>query len=333
MKAEPLLGPWVRRFLLEYILNERNLSVNTQRSYRDTILLLLQFLSADLKKPAGCITVTDVSVERVQGFLGHLERQRDCAIRTRNQRLSAIHSLARFIECHSPEHVFWAAQIRAIPVKKGTQRLLPYLEKPEMEALRNAPDKTTTLGRRDWIILLFLQNSGCRASEAAQLRIADLDLRPPSSTLRSFVRIEGKGRKPRLCPLWPATAEELRKLIGEHTPEEHVFLSRRGRPLTRFGIYCLVKRHVRRISKDNESIARKHVSPHTIRHSAATHLLQAGVDLNTIRGWLGHVSLDTTNIYTEVDFESKAKALALCEVSPVRFRRREPDIVDFLREI
>jgi site-specific recombinase XerD len=333
MNAEPLLGPWVRRFLLEYMVSERNLSVNTQRSYRDTILLLLQFLSNEIKKPAGGIAVTDTSVERVQAFLRHLERERDCSIRTRNQRLSAIHSLARFIECHSPEHVCWAAQVRAIPEKKTTHRLLPYLEKPEMEALRSAPDKTTTLGHRDWIILLFLQNTGCRASEVAHLRIADLDLQPPSSTSRSFVRIEGKGRKPRLCPLWRATTEALRKLTKDRSPEEYVFLSRLGRPFTRFGIYCLVKRYVRHISKRNESIARKHVSPHTIRHSAATHLLQAGVDLNTIRGWLGHVSLDTTNIYTEVDFESKAKALALCEINPVQCRQRQPDILGFLRGI
>jgi len=333
MKAEPLIGSWVRRFLLEYIVGERNLSVNTQRSYRDTILLLLQYLSVEVRKPAGSIAVTDISVELVQGFLRHLERERGCSARTRNQRLCAIHSLARFIECHSPEHVCWAAQIRAIPEKKTNHDVLPYLDKPEMEALRSTPDTRTAVGRRDRILLLFLHNSGCRASEAAALRIADLGLKPSSSTSHSFVTIEGKGRKSRICPLWPATAEALRKLTKDRNSEEHVFLSRLGRPLTRFGIYCLVKRYARQMSHANKAIAGKHVSPHTIRHSAACHLLQAGVELNTVRGWLGHVSLDTTNIYTEVDFESRAKALALCEIRPSPCRQPQRDIVNFLRQL
>jgi len=334
MKAEVLLGPWVRRFLLEYMIEERNLSLNTQHSYRDTIVLLLQFLSKEIPKRAGDIEVLDVSVKRVQAFLTHLEKARGCAVRTRNQRLCAIHSLASFIESHSPEHIVWATQIRGIPVKKAAQNLIPYFDKGEIDELLKAPNLDKELGRRDRTLLLFLYNSGCRADEVARLTIANLDLRPPSSAGLNSVTIVGKGGKVRRCPLWPRTVEGLRTLIGSRPGDQRVFLNRRGQPLTRFGVYRLVRHYASLTSKKFPSLARKRASPHTIRHTSATQLLRAGVDLNTIREWLGHVSLDTTNIYTEVDFESKAKALELCEVNPKLARRRkESGIFGFLRKL
>jgi integrase/recombinase XerD len=200
-----------------------------------------------------------------------------------------------------------------------------------MGALLGAPDRQTAQGRRDHALLLFLYNSGTRAQEAAQLQRSDLDLAGCS------VKIRGKGGKERHCPLWPSTVAELRDLIANRPPAACVFLNRCGHPITRFGIHTLVERYVRQAQAKMPSLAAKRISPHTIRHTTATHLLRAGVDINTVRAWLGHVSLDTTNIYAEIDLEMKAKALAKCEVTdasaPQRRWRDDPALMTFLRTL
>jgi len=309
-----LLGPWVRRFLLEHLIGERNLARNTQRSYRDTLRLLLPAIARCANKPIDRLEVTDVSADRVRQFLRDLEENRGCAAATRNQRLAAIHALARFIALHAPELVEWCGQVRAVPFKKAPRALVTYLEKAEMNAVLAAPDRTTAQGRRDYAVLLFLYNAGARADETAQVRVHDLTLpQVPDRDLAS-VLIRGKGNKPRRCPLWAETVRELATLVQGRDPSEHVFLNRCGRPLTRFGIHTMVERCAARAANQVPSLAGKRVSPHTIRHTTATHLLRSGVDINTIRAWLGHVSLATTNVYAEVDLEMKAKALANCEV-------------------
>src|SRR5580700_5871842 len=224
-----LLGPWVRRFLLEHLVAERNLARNTQRSYRDALILLIPFVANKLHRSVDRLTVVDVSADLVRLFLTDLEQSRECAIATRNQRLAAIHALARFVGEHSPEHIAWCAQLRAIPFKKSTARaVIPYLDKSEMDALLAAPDGQTAQGRRDQALLLFLYNSGARASEAAQLLIAELCLNA------SYVTILGKGGKKRQCPLWPATVRALTALITGGSPSDNVFLNRCGCPITRF---------------------------------------------------------------------------------------------------
>ena len=168
-----LLGPWIRRFLLEHLVSERNLSRNTQRSYRDALALLIPFVGAKLRKPIDQLSVTDLSAEEVRSFLADLEQTRGCGIATRNQRLAAVYSFARFVALHSPEHIGWSGEIRSIPFKKASQQPVPYLEKPEMDGLLNAPDQGTAQGRRDYVLLLFLYNTGARADEAAQLLVSD----------------------------------------------------------------------------------------------------------------------------------------------------------------
>lgn len=326
-----LLGPWVRRFLLEHLIAERNLARNTQRSYRDALILLIPFVASNLHRSVDRLTVVDVSADLVRLFLADLEQSRKCAIATRNQRLGAIHALARFVAEHSPEHIAWCGQIRSIPFKKASKAVVPYLDKPQMDALLGAPDRQTAQGRRDHALLQFLYNSGARAQEAAQLLISELDVAGCSVTIR------GKGGKQRQCPLWPSTIEELRALIADRSPAACVFLNRCGHPITRFGIHTLVERYVHKAQIQMPSLATKRISPHSIRHSTATHLLRAGVDINTIRAWLGHVSLDTTNIYAEIDLEMKAKALAKCEVTdthkPQRHWRDDPALMTFLRAL
>jgi integrase/recombinase XerD len=329
MGDQALLGPWIRRFLLEHLVAERNLARNTQIGYRDAFKLLIPFIKQHRKKPIHQLAVADVSADLVRRFLADVEALRGCRVASRNQRLAAIRALAAFIGTRSPAHIQWAGDIRSIPFKKAERAIVPYLEKPEMDALLAAPDRRSVQGRRDYALLLFLYNTGARASEAAQLKIADVDLHG------ACVKITGKGTKQRLCPLWRATVIELAALLGHRLPKESVFINRSGQPLTRFGIHTLVERHASVAQRKVPSLGTKRVSPHSIRHTCATHLLRGGVDINTIRGWLGHVSVDTTNIYAELDFDAKAKALAKCTVDeqnkPSRRWRDQPDLLEFLR--
>lgn len=314
MEKNELLGPWIRRFLLEYLVRERNMSHNTQHSYRDALRLLLPFIAARIGKGLDRLHVADMSADAVRSFLTHVEEQRKVSVQTRNQRLAAIHSLARFIAELNPQHIAWYGEIKTVPFKRTSRELIPYLEKAEVNAILDVPDCSTASGHRNYVLLLFLYNSGTRASEAAGLSIADLDLSPHTNGTAS-VRIKGKGGKLRRCPLWKKTAEELAQLTAGRPEKDRVFLNRHGEPLTRFGIYALLKEYVAQAGKRVPSLLSKRVSPHTLRHTTATHLLRAGVDINTIRSWLGHVSLDTTQVYAEVDLEMKARALQTCDIS------------------
>lgn len=307
MSNNSLIGPWVRRFLMEHLVGERNLARNTQTSYRDMLTLLLPFAAKQLKKSVDRLHVDDISATIVRNFLIYLEQERGCCVVTRNQRLAGIHALARFIGTYCPEYIVWCTQIRTIPFKKSINQQVTYLERHELDALLNAPDQNTMQGVRDYALLAFLFNTGTRANEAAELTISDLELGEPPS-----VRILGKGNKVRCCPLWSSTAKKLLPLIDGRKQSEPVFLNRCRRPITRFGIYALVKRCAAKAGRKVHSLRKKVVSPHTIRHSTAVFLLRSGVDINTIRAWLGHVSVDTTNIYAEVDLDMKAKALAHC---------------------
>jgi integrase/recombinase XerD len=330
MNKSTLLGPWLRRFLLEHLVTERNLAINTQRSYRDMLTLLLPFVTDKLSKSVDRLTIDDLSPEIVRQFLTHLEQQRACSITTRNQRLSSIHSLARFIAEHAAEYVEWFTQIRLIPVKRSFQAEITYLDKQEMNELLVAHDQHTAQGRREHALLLFLYNSGARASEATQLKIGDIDWHA------QCVRIVGKGNKERRCPLWQSTLDLLYELTSKRELGEPVFLNRCHQPMTRSGLYTFVKRCANRASELAPSLKNKMVSPHVIRHTTASHLLQAGVDINTIRGWLGHVSLVTTNIYAETDLATKAKALASCTVYEETSKGkswREPELMEFLRAL
>jgi len=330
-----LLGPWIKRFLMEYLTGVKNLSANTQRSYRDTFCLLLPFMARQARKTVDQLTVEDISPERLRLFLLDLEQTRHSSIMTCNQRLAAIHSLAQFIGLYSPEYIQWCGQIRAIPIKKAPRSLISYLEKAEMNALLSASEGTTPQERRDHALLLFLYNTGARADEAAQLTITNLALAHAPQRDHSSVVIRGKGNKLRRCPLWLQTVNEITPLIKGRGPTEHVFLNRCKQPITRFGIYILVERYAQRASTQIPSIKSKRVSPHTIRHTTATHLLRAGVDINTIRAWLGHVSINTTNIYAETDLEMKTKALALCEVEtkPVKHWRKDVNLMEYLKTL
>ena len=329
------LGPWLRRFLDEYLVSERNLARNTQLSYRDTLALLLPFVARGLGKPVDRLSVRDLSGERVRAFLTHLEDRRGCSARTRNQRLAAIRAFARYVASRSPEHVEWCSRIRAIAIKKVAPPAVGYLEKHELDSLLDVPDTSTVQGRRERAMLLFLYHTGARASEAAQLKVGSLQL-AGSSPGRSLVTLLGKGGKTRLCPLLDDSARALADLVAGRSAEEAVFLNRLGNPITRSGIRQLVVRCAAKAANRTPSLAAKKVSPHWLRHTAATHMLRSGVDLNTIRAWLGHASLDSTTIYAEIDLEIKAKAVAVfdsSEPTPERSYRDDKGLMAYLQAL
>ena len=216
-------------------------------------------------------------------------------------------------------------------MKKATPKPIGWLSKTEMKALLDVPDRGTPRGRTEHALLLFLYNSGARVSEATGLVAGDLQVGRRDGG-HALVTIHGKGGKRRQCPLWPRTERVLARLVLDRAPDDAVFLSRQHRPYTRFGVYRLVERCAARVP----ILAGRMVTPHNIRHTSACHLLQAGVDLNTIRAWLGHASLDTTNIYAEIDLEVKARALALCdaaETAPDRSWKTNKGLMAFLNTL
>lgn len=334
MSESNMLAPWVRRFLVEYLVTMRGMARSTQLSYRDTLAKVIRHAAHAVGKRPDLLNVDDLSRELITQFLPSTASNKGLTARTINQRLAALHTFARFVGAYGPEHLEWSGRILSIPFRKFASPQIPYLEKPEMEALLAATDMQTAQGIRDHVLLLFLYNTGSRAAEAAQLKVADLQLQGAVGARNAFVKLQGKGGKVRLCPLWMRTADELSSLISGRTPEQHVFLNRCGRPITRFGVHALVKRYARQVTNQFPALKAKRVSPHTIRHTTATYLLRAGVDINTIRAWLGHVSLSTTNVYAQIDLEMKSRALA--QLEPAGKAPQRPmgsDLMQFLRSL
>jgi site-specific recombinase XerD len=257
-------------------------------------------------------------------FLASLETRRGNSVTTRNHRLAAIRSFFRFVSGGSPEFVEQCARILAIPLKRSDSRTIDYLTIDEMKATLREIQVDAAEGRRDDALLRFLYNTGARVQEALDVNACDLKLDSPPHVL-----LRGKGRKERLCPLWPDTVHRLRRLLAERglgaDDPSPVFAGRSGRALTRFGVGYILDKYVQRAACRCPGLGRKRIHPHSVRHTTAMHLLQSGVDLNTIRCWLGHASVTTTNRYVEIDLEMKRRALD--RVTPPG-RKAKPAIPD-----
>lgn len=317
-------------------LPQRNLSPLTILSYRDATKLLLRFVAARKRRPVVSLEVADLDVEAVRAFLEDLERKRGNGISTRNNRLAAIRSLFTFIADEEPALADHCRRVCSIPIKRAPVRAIAYLEEEEMKALLSAPDRATPVGRRDHVILLFLYNTGARVQELTDVCAANLHLDRPRQVL-----LCGKGRKERICPLWNSTAQMLRGVLEEAGvqvgSDRKAFLNGRGEPITRFGVDYLLKKYAAEAAAKVPSIERKRVSPHVIRHTAAVHMLNSGVDLNVIRVLLGHVDLQTTNVYAEINVATKRTAIEACAPKGVGRRRaswkRDPDLLAWLEEL
>jgi site-specific recombinase XerD len=268
------VGFWVRSFLSEHLVHERGMSRNTQQSYRDTFCLFLPFVAAQHKTAVDKLVIDDLSPNIVSNFLSHLEQARSCSVATRNQRLATLHAFARFTGERSPEHLEWCRQIRSVPFKRAERAPLPYMEKDEMDELLRVPDRASEQGQRDYALLLFLYNSGTRATEAVRVAIEDLTW---DSAGTGSVKIQGKGRKIRFCPLWKKTMAELQPLIRGRDTASPLFLNRYGEAMTRFGIHALVTRHAEAAAEKIPSLKTKRISPHTIRHYVAFRTMSSDI--------------------------------------------------------
>lgn len=309
MSGSPALGPIIHSFFVDHLVAVKGLRPATVRSYRDTIRLFLCFAAADKKVRITKLSLEDLSFERTLGFLRHLEDERHNHVRTRNQRLAVLHTLFDYIASREPEMLGVCQRVAAIPMKRAAPVEAHYLERDEIQGMFQDLPRSGRLALRDRALLLFLYNTGARVQEVADLRIGNLDLGEGP-----LVRLHGKGDKWRTCPLWRQTAALLEELIGseEATPmsDEPVFRSTTGDALTRFGIYKIVRRHAGHFDDVRHH---RRVSPHLFRHTAAVHLLEAGVEVNVIRGWLGHADLTTTNRYAEINTKAKVEALRATE--------------------
>lgn len=303
------VGQVLFAFFEDYLKTQKGLRPGSVRSYRDTMKLFLAYVAASCRRPITRLQLADLSALRVRDFLSAMEATRGNRVSTRNQRLAALHTFYRFLALRQPEMLAEAQQVEAIPVKRTAPPHTMFLEHDEIEALFKSLPSKGILALRDRALFMVLYNTGARAQEVADLRVEDVDLNGP---LRA--RLHGKGDKWRSCPLWPETAELLKKLTdgvrGDQTAP--LFMSRQRKPLTRFGIYKIVKRHTSNLSPNTPDKKRRRISPHVFRHSTAVGLLEQGVDINVIRAWLGHVSLETTNRYVEITLRTKQAAVAAC---------------------
>lgn len=308
----PALGALLHAFLVDELPLQKGLRPASIKAHRDALRLFLTFVAADVPCRLTQITLDMLTLDRVLRFLQHLEVTRHNHRRTRNQRRTVLHAFFEFLARRVPECLAVAQQVAAIPVKRVPPPETRFLDRDEITTLFRQLPGEGRFALRDRVLLLLLYNTGARVQEVADLRVEHLDV-----GAQPRVRLHGKGDKWRVCPLWGQTAQLLAQLVNgvpqDSSPARPVFTSQSGRALTRFGIYKIVRRHTGQLHATRTSPARHHISPHVFRHTSAVHLLEAGVDVNVIRSWLGHVSLDTTNRYAEITVRAKEEALRLCE--------------------
>jgi site-specific recombinase XerD len=322
MKTPKSFAALLEGFFSDRLVRQRRASPHTVASYRDTFRLLLRFAAERLAKAPSDLHLEDLEAPFLGAFLHHLETDRGNRARTRNARLAAIHSFFRYAAFEAPEHGALIQRVLAMPSKRAEHKPIDFLGRPEVEALLAAPDLGTWTGRRDRALLLLAVQTGLRVSELVGLDCEDLALDPSTAS----VRCHGKGRKDRLTPLRKQATAVLRSWLRERAgrPSDPLFPNARGGRLSRDGVEHLLAKHVVAASTRCPSLKTKRVSPHVLRHTAAMELLQHGVDRSVIALWLGHESVETTEIYIHADMKLKEEALAktlpLDDVPPGRYR-------------
>jgi len=322
----------IKRFLSHYLPVQKGLSTNTLAAYRDAIKMLLCYTAETLRKPVDRLTVEDMTEKVVLGFLDYVQKVRGCSPRTRNARLAAIHSLFAFIAREQPETLAQCQKIRTIPLKRTEHKTVDYLEEKEMQAILDAVLTNSHTAVRDRALLLLLYNTGARVSEVVALKLCDLRLDGASQ-----VHLLGKGRKHRTCPLWPETVATLRAYLKKRVPRqtgtENLFLNANGAPITRFGIRHITGKYAAAAHDRCPSITA--VTPHTLRHTTAMHLLRSGNDVNMVSYWLGHADINTTHIYLEIDIEMKRKMIERTSAPALKKQPpwHKPDVLQWLNTL
>ena len=311
----------VQRFFSERLIQQQNVSPRTVAAYRDTFRLLLAYIERQLGKSPAAVSLGEFDAPLILGFLDDLEARRHNSVRSRNARLAAVRAFAHYVALQCPFALQHAQQILAIPAKRFDKPLLGYLGRDEVQALLDAPDIGTWFGQRDRVLLAVLYNTGARVSELTGIRVADVVLDGAAC-----VHLHGKGRKQRTVPLWKETAVQIREWIRRQAlqPEQPLIPNRDGRSMTRSNVAERLALAVVSATERCPLLTGRRVTPHTLRHSTAMHLLQAGVDITVIALWLGHENPATTHGYIEADLAMKERALAAVRPPDVRRLRYRP---------
>lgn len=321
----------LQAFFHHWLVQQRGASAHTVHAYRDTWRLFLRFVASRRHREVPDLAFADLTGAEVLAFLDHIERDRHGSVATRNCRLAALRSFFAFVAEREPLAAGQCAEVLRVPIKRAPRRTITYLDPEEVRAILAQPDRTTPLGQRDHALFAILYNTGARIEEALNLTPAAVHLEAPTQ-----VRLMGKGRKERICPLWTETAALIAALLkreprGENEP---IFANRYGQPLRASGVRFRLRQHVSAAAKQHPRLREKHVTPHTFRHTAAVHLVAAGVDVTVIQSWLGHVHLDTTFLYAQANVETKRRAIEQVDGAGRRLRpprwKREPALLAWL---
>ncbi len=327
-----LFSQSMQDFFCQRLMTQRNASGQTIASYRDTFRLLLHYAQARLEKPPSELTFEDMNAELVLGFLDNIESERHNAIRSRNARLAAIRSFMQYAVLCAPSEINTIQRVLAIPAKRFEMPMMDFLSREEMEAVIRSCCGTTWCSKRDHIMISTLYNTGARVSEITALRVSDITF-----AHASYITVHGKGRKQRSIPLWKNTTNAIKEWIAHNhlSNDAPVFPNKQGKQLSRFGVIHRLKIAVRKALASCPSLQKRRISPHTLRHTTAMHLLQSGVDITVIALWLGHESPATTHRYIEADLAMKESALEkLQSISAGNIRYKPEDsLMDFLDKL
>jgi integrase/recombinase XerD len=332
MKESPDFSTLLQAFFTQRLIAQRKASPHTISAYRDTFRLLLRFAQKRLHKSPSQLALEDLNAPFLGMFLQDLENQRANGARSRNLRLTAIRSFFRYAALEIPQYSALIQRVLAIPNKRQSRPLVDFLTRPEIKALLGAPNRNTWLGRRDHGLLLTAVQTGLRLSEITSLRQSNIFLQSGA-----HVRCQGKGRKERCTPLAKPTVSVLAAWVKEQGKDSSkiLFPSARGGPLSADSVQYLVTKYAATAREKCPSLLQKHVSPHVLRHSAAMEMLQAGVDRALIALWLGHESIETTQIYLDADLALKEKVLA--KTTPIKSKRRffrpDDELLSFLKSL
>jgi integrase/recombinase XerD len=322
MNAPGSIAGVLQGFFTERLMHERNASPHTVAAYRDTFRLLLGFVQQRLHKSPSALSLADLDAPLIGAFLDHLERNRGNRARTRNARLAAIHSFFRYLALQEPMHAGLIQRVLAMPAKRYERRPIDFLTREEMQALLAAPERGSWLGRRDHALLLLALQTGLRVSELIGLRCEDLMFGPGA-----HVRCHGKGRKERCTPLRRDAVTTLRTWMRERRgrPEQPLLPNVRGGYMSRDAVEYLLAKYAAIAKQHCPTLRNKRISPHVLRHSTAMDLLQRGIDCSVIALWLGHESIETTQMYLDADLALKEKALARTAPLQARLGRYRPE--------
>jgi site-specific recombinase XerD len=307
MNSAPSFAPLLQGFFTQRLLQQRQASPHTISSYRDTFRLLLKFIQARLNKPPASLLLEEIDAPLIVAFLDDLEKRRGITARSRNLRLTAIRSFFRYAAFEAPSRSEQIQRVLAIPSKRYARALVSFLTRPEVEALLAAPDTHTWSGRRDHTLLLLSVQTGMRLSEMTGLKRQDVAL-----GVGAHVRVFGKGRKERCIPLTRQTGTVVKAWLREpvRTDSEVLLPNARGGRLSADGVRYILAKHVTHAGEACPSLRNKHVTPHVLRHTMAMEMLHAGIDTTVIALWLGHESVETTQIYLDANLALKETILA-----------------------